>query len=231
MDYFIRADQLKKKYTVYGSFYNLLLSSKEYLPCRNRLEIFAGLWTSRPTNIQPDALFIMMNPGSSAPLEMNIKPPDYPIDEVKNANEVPLNWVSAKPDITQYQVMRVMTAKGWKFVRVLNLSDIREPKSPAFNAILKQMSAKEPFDLHSIFSKYRFIERKNAFKLKKGAPIVLAWGKDKFLIDLAKKGFDSGNLGSAQGIVCDEKGLLYSHASPTLQVHKEQWLERILKII
>ena len=40
--------------------------------------------------------------------------------------------VLTQPDNTQYQVMRVAVACGWSHVRVLNLSDLRDPKSGSF---------------------------------------------------------------------------------------------------
>ena len=46
--------------------------------------------------------------------------------------------VFAKPDVTQYQVMRIMAEMGWDHVRIVNLSDIREPKSIKFFKRVKE---------------------------------------------------------------------------------------------
>jgi len=72
----------------------------------------------------PDAIFIMMNPGSSRPLEEV----DNVVSE-DNINKLEISLVPTKPDTTQYQVMRVMHYCNWNHVRVLNISDMRDPKS------------------------------------------------------------------------------------------------------
>jgi hypothetical protein len=232
MNGFLKAEQLKKQYVVYGSFYQLKISSIIILPCRNRLEIF-----DRSAEIQslrsdcPDALAIMMNPGSSAPLETASQLPEYSSKDLQQTAAIPVKWVLAKPDITQYQIMRVMQAKGWRYTRVLNLSDIREPKSKVFQVLLEHLQSTEPLQLHSIFCKSRSQELQNALELKDAAPVILAWGADRFLIELANLCFNSADIKNAKGIACDKNRLLYSHASPTLQQHKERWLENILKIV
>ncbi|HBF37965.1 MAG TPA: hypothetical protein DDW50_11650 [Firmicutes bacterium] len=229
MSNFISADQLKKKYVVFGSFYNLKLSSNKILPCRNRLEIKERSQVNKLD--LPDALFVMMNPGSSAPLDFGVELPEYYINDIIETGEVKVKWVLAKPDITQYQVMRVMVAKGWRYVRVINLSDIREPKSKVFSEVLFQLKTIEPLSLHSIFSSHRSVELKNALKLKSLAPIVAAWGTDDFLVGPAAMCCNSPDVHNVKGIKCDKSKYLYSHASPTLQKHKERWLEGIVKIV
>ncbi len=229
MSNFISGDQLKKKYVVYGSFYNLKISSNEILPCRNRLEIMER---SQVNNLDlPDALFIMMNPGSSAPLDSEVELPVYHVEDIKVSGEVKVKWVLAKPDITQYQVMRVMDAKGWRYVRVINLSDIREPKSKVFREDLVKLKAIEPLSLHSIFSSCRSVELKKALKLKSLAPIVAAWGTDNFLIEPAKMCCDNPDVHNVKGIKSDKSRYLYSHASPPFQEYKERWLDGIVKIV
>jgi hypothetical protein len=103
--------------------------------------------------------------------------------------------------------------------------------NPVFGAILKQIIGRDPLGLHSIFSQKRSIERGNAFKLKERAPIILAWGQGQFLVDLAKLCFESGNLTDPKGIPCQDNPLLFAHASPTLQTHKELWLNNIMKMV
>lgn len=229
MNNFISADQLKKKYVVYGSFYNLKISSNEILPCRNRLEIMER---SQVNNLDlPDAVFIMMNPGSSAPLDSEVELPVYHVEDIKVSGEVKVKWVLAKPDITQYQVMRVMAAKGWGFVRVINLSDIREAKSKVFNEALERLKTKEPLRLHSIFSSHRSVELKNALELKCLSPIVAAWGTDDFLMELAAMCCNNSDVHNVKGIKSDKSRYLYSHASPPFQKYKERWLEGIIKVV
>ena len=65
---FVLSDQLKKLFTVFGGFYDLEISNSMALPCRNVLEIYKkDFFISNGFQSNADALFIMMNPGSSEP--------------------------------------------------------------------------------------------------------------------------------------------------------------------
>ena len=61
-------------------------------------------------------------------------------------------WVQTQPDNAQYQVMSVMEHIGWNYVRVINLSDIRCPKSHEFRDLLSTLKGPDPDCLHSTFS-------------------------------------------------------------------------------
>jgi len=69
---FIPANRLKKVFDVFGHFYSVNLISGEIIDCRSVLEIVTK--QEKPSDIDrlleatPDAIFIMMNPGSSMPL-------------------------------------------------------------------------------------------------------------------------------------------------------------------
>ena len=113
MNEFIYAKELTKKYYVCGSFYNLKLDDGNILPCRNDLQILDKEFYSKCINItnqEPDALVIMMNPGSSRPKYKDYKVPLF------NSNNLSKNLlknyrVITKPDNTQYQIMRVALEK------------------------------------------------------------------------------------------------------------------------
>ena len=72
---FIYASELKEIFSCYGHFYNWQLEKDEY-PCRSVLEIVRkkdnvdknSLWGKKA-----DAVVIMMNPGSSRPIESVLK--------------------------------------------------------------------------------------------------------------------------------------------------------------
>jgi hypothetical protein len=128
---FIPAEELKNKYDVFGHFYSVEVAPKKVVECRSVLEIVEQAETPDETSVlsnrKPDAVFIMMNPGSSRPLVV--------VDNCIHAeaiHELPISLVPAKPDTTQYQVMRVMHYCEWRHVRVLNLSDLRCSKSGEF---------------------------------------------------------------------------------------------------
>src|SRR5277367_4646709 len=104
---FIPAKKLKELYDVFGHFYSVKVAPNKVVDCRSVLEIMqkahAPEQTSVLTDRKPDAVFIMMNPGSSRPL--------VEVDNrisAKAIHELPISLVPTKPDTTQYQVMRIM---------------------------------------------------------------------------------------------------------------------------
>ncbi len=150
------AAALQQHYAVWGKYYQLDVQGKT-LPMRSHLELFShALSPEQATAQTPDAVAIMMNPGSSEPL---------PSMTQVNA------YSPAKPDTTQYQLMRVMQAVGWKHVRVLNLSDFRAPKSKDFIAFLAAYTGQ---DIHSMFAASRKTELQASLGDCKN--VVLGWG-------------------------------------------------------
>ena len=77
----------------------------------------------------PDILVIMMNPGSSELRDCCFNPD--PISDVAliHQNAVLIDTI---PDDTQCSIFQLMEIKRLSHVRVLNLSDIREPNSSRF---------------------------------------------------------------------------------------------------
>ena len=172
---FIPASELKKSYQVSGHFYTVELENKELLDCRSVLEITEK--ESTPSDINalsnknPDAIFIMMNPGSSTP----IKCVNNTIAR-KDINKLKISLVPTKPDVTQYQVMRVMHYCEWSHVRVLNLSDMRDPKSGKFIERFIDIEKRTKFIEHSIFSDLRYSELKSKLTKDSNTHIICAWG-------------------------------------------------------
>ena len=68
-----------------------------------------------------------MNPGGGKPKNQVKSNPIVNADTIDDLNKIEL--VETVPDITQNQVMKIMDAKKWNRVKVINLSDYREPKS------------------------------------------------------------------------------------------------------
>ena len=119
------------QFNVYGHYYSVQLPGACTLKCRSVLEIIRP--NTEPTDIAklssqvPNAIFIMMNPGSSEPLAGS--------ENVITADQIvqlEVSLVPANPDVTQYQVMQVMSQCNWSHVRVINLSDIRQAVSKDF---------------------------------------------------------------------------------------------------
>jgi hypothetical protein len=69
---FIPAPQLKDGFAVFGHFYSVQVAPKKVVECRSVLEIVEAAQTPTTASVLsdrvPDAVFIMMNPGSSRPL-------------------------------------------------------------------------------------------------------------------------------------------------------------------
>ena len=239
MSDFVYAAELKKTFRCYGHFYRLHIDATDPLLCRSVLEITSlpreavgagsdpdDLFSTPNENISlPDAVVIMMNPGSSRPIEEgdteSLLTMPLPADFKK-----PL--VLTQPDNTQYQLMRVMASKNWKHIRILNISDLRDPKSPSFIARTKALDGLQGGEAHSLFSKVRKNEREKMLQRKPGAPFILGWGQDSGLIPLA-----SQCLSCIQGerivtVPSATNPILTAHPSPMMQDKKEEWLETIL---
>jgi hypothetical protein len=233
MTRFIYASQLKLNFKVFGSYYDLSENRSEIIKCRNILEIYrrdyiAGIGEPVPIFFgNPDSVFVMMNPGSSEPREVGFREPVF---ELSKAEKLIIgnSLVKAKPDVTQYQVMRVMVEMGWNHVRVVNLSDIREPKSLKFVKKVKKFEERYN-DIHTIFSPLRRGEVMRAFLMKSGdSPVVLGWGMSKDLKPLAEKAMIFLKDFNITGIRSDPNDLQYSHPSPNIQTAKIKWLDNIL---
>ena len=226
---FIPAEELKNRYDVFGHFYSVEFSRNKFVECRSGLEIVEHAQTPDNTSVlskhKPDAVFIMMNPGSSRPL-VDVKN-RIAADEL---HELPISLVPTKPDTTQYQVMRLMHHCEWRHVRVLNLSDLRCSKSGEFLKQFKGLEDEASFDSHSVFS----IRRKNELALKmtsdKTIAVICAWGVSAELDPLIER--CTSRITKNKTI----KGLLkagttnkFLHPLPSLQTQKIAWVNRMVE--
>lgn len=192
------------QYSVWGRFYEAVIAGK-IERMRSHLEIFPAEWNPMDAvNGQPDLLVIMMNPGGSAPLP-----------SMENID----GYVPAKPDRTQYQVMQLMDASVGllKHARILNLSDIREPKSKVFQEKLKFYDN----DIsHSIFDESRVKELERSID---GCRAVLrGWGLTKAYGFLASRAIAATAKMHILGVTDD--GLLYRHPLPQNYNSQQAWL-------
>ena len=225
---FIPAEELKRRYDVFGHFYSVSVSRTNVVQCRSVLEIVQkanpSVEMSSVSKRKPDAVFIMMNPGSSRPLvEVNNR---VDADEL---HELPITLVPTKPDTTQYQVMRLMHHCEWRHVRVLNLSDLRCSKSGEFFRQFKGLE-EVSFDSHSIFSNRRKSELALKMSTDKAIAVIRAWGVSEKLDPLIER--CTSRLVKHKMI----RGLLkegttdkFLHPLPSLQKQKVLWVERMVK--
>lgn len=226
---FVPAQALKEKFEILGNFYTVEVAPDCVIECRNVLEIIAkpivpSQYASIPKQ-RPDALFVMMNPGSSQPL-VEV---DYCIkgDQI---GDLKISLVPTKPDTTQYQVMRVMQCFNLKHVRVLNLSDLRCTKSPIFIQQYKQLEAEQQFDAHSVFSKLRRKELKEQLLKYADLPIVRAWGVSPHLDPLIERCEATlMPLKNLSGLLKEGTTNKYLHPLPSLQKQQEDWVNRMVE--
>jgi hypothetical protein len=221
---FIPAGTLRKIYEVFGHFYTVVLKSGVQIDCRSVLEIV--IKQRKPSNIasllvqDPDAIFVMMNPGSSEPCE-------YVSNIVSEGQlrQLAIALVPTKPDTTQYQVMRVMHFCGWDHVRVLNISDMRDPKSGKFIERFRSLEDNAGFTAHSLFADERNDEMTRKLKKKSGAPIVFAWGVSPDLDPLIERCLNKVSaMPGLTGILKPNTMNKYFHPLPTLQDDKIKWV-------
>ncbi len=228
---FIYAAELKKQFACYGHFYELALMNGERAKCRSVLEIVdASVSQENPSDIslmEPDVVVIMMNPGSSHPKDKQHVDDEIKYPQKDNAFEKKL--VLTQPDNTQYQVMRVALSKGWKHIRVLNLSDLRDPKSGSFIQKTEALTEIMGGHVHSLFCKERSNECVHALSRKHKTPIVLGWGQDMGLLPLVEQCLKRIGNEPTCTIPSEVHPLLNAHPSPMLQKKKLLWLETIAK--
>lgn len=227
---FLYAAELKKRFTCFGHFYELGLMNGEKVKCRSVLEIVDGtVPQDEPSAISemiPDVVVIMMNPGSSRPkTEGHVdRVIEYPQAGKSRRKEL----VLTQPDNTQYQVMRVAVSKGWNHIRVLNLSDLRDPKSGKFLEKVEALRSVTGGHVHSLFCGERQDECAFSLQRKTNTPILLGWGQDPGLLPLVERCMERIGGCPTVTVPSEVHPLLNAHPSPMLQKMKLHWLETIL---
>ncbi len=232
MNDFIYAKKLKKIFEAKGSYYSIKTELNEKISCRNVLEIYdkslKSKFNAKLIKHKPDALFIMMNPGSSKPINLSYSPPIFNLNSNLNVKISKNDLVLAKPDTTQYQIMRVMLKMNWKHVRIINLSDIVETKSNKFIIKFENFKNNNKSNIHSIFAKARKEELSKVLDIKKNGPIIAAWGSNLKLIPLIDLSLASLNNKKIYGVKHSSKNKLYLH--PYQRTHKDRisWVNTIV---
>ena len=217
---FILADELKKVFDVYGHFYNLKLSNS-LLKCRSILNIKRK---EKPTEM-PDIIVIMMNPGSSVPLDKSYKPKTFSKEEyfeIKKKEIIP-----TRPDNAQYQIMRLMETNNWDFVRILNLSDLRNGNSGKFQTEFRTAAKLDKTNPHCLTHIRRKEELADCIISKSGY-IIAAWG------DIAELNDSANSILNMEGKIIGlrkEKKPNFRYASPYMKKQKIEWLTKIQKEI
>ena len=200
------AEALRARFAVHGRFYEADLGGQRWA-LRSHLEIFdPALAWPEVVEAEADLVAVMMNPGASRPLAQ----PDA------------RGWAPAVPDRTQYQLMKLAlgaSLRGWpiRHIRVINLSDLRTPKSTVLFDALNGLAD----DRHSIFSPSRAAELRQALGSGR-APVLRAWGMAKQLGPLVNLALPTLEAGLQLGLTDD--GLRYRHPLPQRADLQARWL-------
>lgn len=203
----LSAEALRKRFAVYGRFYDANFAGHR-LGLRSHLEIFehSAIWP-QTAGTRADLVAVMMNPGGSRPLDE----PDRD------------GWAPTLPDRTQYQLMKLALlaqAAGHpiRHIRVINLSDLRTPKSAELFATLAMLAD----DRHSIFSAYRDRELQQALGWERPSPLLRAWGLARQLEPLAARAV--AGTGHCRVLGLTDNGLTYRHPLPQRADFQQRWL-------
>lgn len=208
----LSAAQLLQRFDVFGRYRDVELGGKVW-PMRSHLEIMASELKSDPAQRDgpADLVAVMMNPGGSRPLcELDAQ-----------------GWAPALPDRTQYQLMRLALAgrsQGLmlRHIRVINLSDLRTPKSGELQRALLELA---PFgdcgNAHSIFSAARRDELRTSLGTV-GVPVLRAWGLAPWLAPLARLAVEATAGSPLLGLAAD--CLRYRHPLPQRYDLQQAWL-------
>ena len=204
----LSADGLRERFAVYGRFYSVDIGGQR-LDLRSHLEIFErSLGWPQAADARADLVAVMMNPGGSRPLDC--------LDR--------RGWAPTLPDRTQYQLMKLAllaqaAGHAIRHVRVINLSDLRTPKSAELFAMLATLGD----DRHSIFSAQRQAELQKALGNGSPSPLVRAWGLAKQLEPLARRAVAATSHCRVLGLT--DNGVAYRHPLPQRADFQLRWLE------
>jgi hypothetical protein len=205
----LTAAELLQRFAIYGRFYRAMFDGKSF-ELRSHLEIVEkGVAWPQAADADADLVAVMMNPGGSRP----------------TATLDAHGWAPAVPDRTQYQLMKLAMhaqshGKPVRHIRVINLSDLRTPKSAALFATMEVLTD----DQHSLFSAGRLTELQRALGAPH-VPVLRAWGLATQLKDLATLGIARTASRTVLGLTDD--GLKYRHPLPQRADLQRAWLEQV----
>jgi hypothetical protein len=210
----LSAEVLLDRFSVYGRFYEKVIAGeKEQL--RDRLEIAPRhMPLPQVVSREPDLLVVMMNPGASRAIEAMWE------------DVAAQGFVAAVPDRTQYQIMRLLVSAQdlgltWRHARVLNLSDLRTPKSAHF---IQKLATYAHDESHSLFCPARTAERAALFADVK-TPVLLGWGLNPHFGALAERALSAARGHPLLGLSDD--GRFFRHPLPQRHDLQVAWLAQL----
>lgn len=194
---------MNNKFKFFGHFYE-----RSGLKCRRYLDIKRNGINS----IYPDIMVVMMNPGSS-----------YPLDRIDNNHAES----KAHPDPTQDQIMAVMNNTGFSFARILNLSDARQSNSNEFYKFIQSNGADAI--AHSVFHESRTNEFSSLFR--HNVPVIYGWGVNANLEGLARMAMSRIATKNPIGIKKEGVDWAYYHPLPRIHTKQVEWVNAVSSLL
>lgn len=181
-------------FEVTGVFYR-----RDGVPFRACLDIAQRGASEGCTSHRAGVVIVMMNPGSSKALDETgqaIPPEKYP-EVADSASIADVCAMPARPDRTQYQIMRLMLLNRWMRVRVVNVSDFLEKDSLRAHSRIRYGLP----DGHSIFDVSRRHELDQ--RLREACEhVVFAWGKCPTMSSFGRFVAEAQSYFAAKGSHC-----------------------------
>lgn len=197
---FINKRDLDQQYTVKASFYYRNIGGEQVL-CRRAADIKSIDYKDEAI----DAYFVMMNPG---------KCKSYDVTKVAKVEDNDVIFVEASSDHTMARVMNIMKELRWKYIRILNVSDIVDPNSGRAKAKIKKI-IENGYDEHCIFAESRREELDSL--TREDAVYIISWGTGKELNCYKKLAM--GYLKDKRYIGVQNKSGQYYHIKPRKNVN------------
>lgn len=181
------------EFDVKGVFYCIDIPNVGEVNCRSLLEI------TRRNYIGPeDAIFIMMNPGSSIPLQGPAKGIHYTLQQfIANKGSNLNNLVQAKPDKVHMYTMELMDREEWSRIKIVNLSDIREASSKDFKMKFKQIMMQiNNYNNKTITSIFNGTRAEANIIFNTNAKVICCWGisNPKYITNDAIQFMDNNSI-------------------------------------
>jgi hypothetical protein len=202
----------RAKWQVWGRYRDAVLDGRA-VGLRSHLEIVAtGMDPRAAIGRDADLVAVMMNPGGSRPLAALDKD----------------GWAPALPDRTQLQLMRLAQGLGARgnpvrHIRVLNLSDLRTPKSAEFVALLAALTDGR----HSLFHPDRHDELARSLG-SRHTPVLRAWGLSPAFAALAARAVAATEGHPVFGLC--PGGTAYRHPLPQRADLQRAWVADTLSV-
>ena len=217
---------IRDDFNCYGHFYDLFRDNQKIVGCRSVLEIVrksTNISIDNVSDLRPNAIAIMMNPGKSYPISDTPERIDLELFDINFKSK---SLVTAYPDDTQLRIMKLMNYKGWYHVRVINLSDIRESNSNRLRQLIENFELITGTKVHSIFSNERQNERDESLS-ENVVPILLAWGVKNFLEEPATRCFNIISSRVTFGVPSVKSDNLFQHPL----TRRVSWYEKMIELL